>query len=87
MFEKPLNPVLGETFQAKSIDGAKIYVEQTSHHPPITNFLMEGPAHFPYKLYGNLEFKLGVKGAFTSAVFSAPGSITLLLPNGVEVKL
>lgn len=48
---------------------------------------MEGPSHFPYKLYGNLEFKLGVKGAFTSAVFSAPGSITLLLPNGVEVKL
>lgn len=27
LFEKPLNPVLGETFQAKCVDGSKIYVE------------------------------------------------------------
>lgn len=26
-FEKPLNPVLGETYQAKSADGGMIYVE------------------------------------------------------------
>lgn len=56
-------------------------MEQTSHHPPITHVLMEGPPHLPYKLYGYLEFKLGVKGAFTAAVFSAPGRITLELPN------
>ena len=27
LFEKPLNPVIGETYQAKCVDGAKIYVE------------------------------------------------------------
>lgn len=26
-FEKPLNPILGETFQAQGQDGSKIYLE------------------------------------------------------------
>ena len=26
-FEKPLNPVLGETYQAKAADGADMYLE------------------------------------------------------------
>jgi len=42
-FEKPLNPVLGETYQAKCADGADLYVEQTSHHPPVSHMLIEGP--------------------------------------------
>lgn len=42
-FEKPLNPVIGETYQAFSPDGARIYMEQTSHHPPVTHTLIEGP--------------------------------------------
>lgn len=42
-FEKPLNPVLGETYQAKCADGADLYVEQTSHHPPISHYLIDGP--------------------------------------------
>ena len=36
---KPFNPILGETFQAK-IDDADIYVEQVSHHPPISDVLI-----------------------------------------------
>ena len=42
-FEKPLNPVLGETYQARGADGAQIYAEQTAHHPPITHILIDGP--------------------------------------------
>lgn len=38
---KPFNPLLGETFQGKFYDGTKFYMEHTSHHPPITNFLIE----------------------------------------------
>lgn len=37
---KPFNPILGETFQA-SIGGIPIYLEQISHHPPITAFYMK----------------------------------------------
>jgi hypothetical protein len=34
---------LGETLQAEYNDGSKVYVEQTSHHPPVSSFLLYGP--------------------------------------------
>eukprot|EP01066_Platyproteum_vivax_P011538 Platyproteum_vivax@DN5239_c0_g1_i2.p1 len=37
-FIKPVNPILGETYQAMMKDGTRIYCEQTSHHPPIANW-------------------------------------------------
>ena len=43
IFEKPLNPILGETFQARGQDGAYLFMEQTSHHPPISHFYIDGP--------------------------------------------
>jgi len=39
----PLNPILGETFQAVNKSGCKIYLEQTCHHPPTSNLYMIGP--------------------------------------------
>jgi hypothetical protein len=45
---KPFNPILGETFQAK-IGESMYYVEQTSNHPPIFNFLVVGKS---YKIHG-----------------------------------
>jgi hypothetical protein len=35
--KKPWNPVLGETYVGGWETGAKIYSEQTSHHPPISD--------------------------------------------------
>ena len=35
--QKPFNPILGETFQCK-LNDSLFYLEQTSHHPPQTNF-------------------------------------------------
>lgn len=43
VFDKPLNPILGETYEAWGQDGAKIYMEQTSHHPPISHTIIDGP--------------------------------------------
>jgi hypothetical protein len=43
IFEKPLNPVLGETCEAYGQDGSNIYLEQSCHHPPISHFIIEGP--------------------------------------------
>ena len=37
---KPFNPYLGETMEAEYPDGSRIYFEHTSHHPPISNFLI-----------------------------------------------
>jgi hypothetical protein len=41
-FLKPLNPMLGETLHGECEDGAEYYVEQTSHHPPVSHFLVCG---------------------------------------------
>lgn len=41
---KPFNPILGETLQG-SIGGIPFYMEQISHHPPITTFFMKND-HF-----------------------------------------
>ena len=37
---KPFNPILGETFEV-SIGGIPLYMEQVSHHPPISAFYMK----------------------------------------------
>ncbi|KAJ9524250.1 hypothetical protein QJQ45_008429 [Haematococcus lacustris] len=48
-WKKPFNPILGETWQAELADGSSMFLEQISHHPPITAFNLEGPAaHRPY---------------------------------------
>ena len=48
---KPFNPILGETFQAR-INGYPIYMEQISHHPPISAFYYAGP---DYIINGSFE--------------------------------
>lgn len=50
-FLKPLNPILGETFEGSYPDGTKLYAEQTSHHPPVSSFLTIGP-NKSYTFYG-----------------------------------
>lgn len=57
----PLNPILGETVQRVLPDGSKFYGEQTSHHPPITNFLLEGPNNL-YRFSGFFEYKAWLSG-------------------------
>jgi hypothetical protein len=47
----PLNPILGETHQANKDDGTTIYLEQTSHHPPTSNYYMVGPEK-SYEMFG-----------------------------------
>ena len=42
-FEKPLNPILGETYQARMEDGTEVLLEQVCHHPPVSFMLLEGP--------------------------------------------
>jgi hypothetical protein len=51
--DKPFNPILGETYQAKIGDNL-IYCEQTSHHPPVLNFFIKNPNFISYG-YSALE--------------------------------
>lgn len=52
--DKPFNPLLGETHQGAYPDGTKFYCEHTSHHPPITNFLVEDRDEL-YRMFGYYE--------------------------------
>jgi len=42
-WKKPFNPILGETWQASLSDGSSMFMEQISHHPPVSAFHLEGP--------------------------------------------
>lgn len=54
--KQPINPILGETHTCM-IGDAHCYLEQTSHHPPISSFYVEGPG---YIYSGNYQIKPGI---------------------------
>jgi hypothetical protein len=54
-WNKPLNPILGETYQSQGDDGAMIYLEKVQHRPPVTYFLCTG-AKNAYRWYGYDSF-------------------------------
>lgn len=54
---KPLNPIIGETYQAIMDDGATLNVEQVSHHPPISYIILDGPNNI-YRFSGYYAFDL-----------------------------
>ena len=79
---KPLNPILGETFQG-SIGGYTIYVEQISHHPPISAFEMSTADPEKPRMTGYLEYE-----AFTGIrkmTGYKKGNITVSFPDGQVV--
>lgn len=48
---KPFNPILGSTYQATLGDGTPCYIEQTSHHPPVSHYLVQ-PESGDYQFTG-----------------------------------
>ncbi len=57
---KPFNPILGETFEGSYKDGSQIFLEQTSHHPPISSFQLIGPNGI-YHVHGSHEFAASLR--------------------------
>ena len=55
VFLKPLNPILGETYEMIWEDGSHEYVEQTSHHPPRSHFLIIGNEK-KWRYYGYFDY-------------------------------
>lgn len=54
---KPLNPVIGETYQANLADESVLTVEQVCHHPPISYLMLEGPDEL-YRFSGYQNFSV-----------------------------
>lgn len=48
-------------FEAFWPDGTEIYMEHTSHHPPVSNFLIRD-FNNKYRIYGHYEYKASLKG-------------------------
>ena len=53
---KPFNPILGETYQGH-INQCPIYLEQVSHHPPLSSYLYIGRG---YRTFGYIEPKIKI---------------------------
>jgi hypothetical protein len=76
-FEKPINPVLGETLYGKLEDGSDMYAEQSSHHPPITHFHIQNPL---YKLTGYFNFS--AKAGLNTVTVTNNGKKTFTFNDG-----
>ncbi|KAL4483593.1 hypothetical protein ABPG72_016874 [Tetrahymena utriculariae] len=82
-FLKPLNPILGETFQATYVDGTKLYGEQVSHHPPVSYFLAEGPnKSYLYSGYYLYEAKAG----WNSLTLKNKGKRSIVFKDGQKIN-
>lgn len=81
--DKPFNPLLGETNQGMFPDGTRYYCEHTSHHPPITHFLVEGPNN-SYRMHGYYEF-IGSMGK-NNLTSGLRGPINLEFPDGGRLR-
>jgi len=68
---KPFNPILGETYEATFDDGSQIFLEQSSHHPPVSNFEIIG-ADNKWYLYGYGEWSAGFRGNSVKGRQSGP---------------
>ncbi len=79
----PLNPRLGETLQAGLEDGTQIFMEQTSHHPPITHVLYIGP-NGSYVMYGKL--KLEGKLSINSMSFFSESKLKVRFQDGQTLE-
>lgn len=60
-WRKPFNPILGETWAGGLPDGSEIFLEQTSHHPPVSAFQLVGPGR-RYVFSGLSQPEVGFKG-------------------------
>ncbi|CAN8065571.1 unnamed protein product [Agarophyton chilense] len=66
---KPFNPILGSTYQATLSDGTPCYIEQTSHHPPVTHYTIR-PNDNKYLLAGFSGVQGGVVWGLDTAISS-----------------
>ncbi|GAB4824194.1 hypothetical protein N2152v2_011240 [Parachlorella kessleri] len=60
-FGKPFNPILGETYQAQYSGGIEVFVEQISHHPPISSWQVDD-RDGRFSFWGNGSWSASARG-------------------------
>lgn len=87
IWEKPLNPILGETLQGLYQDGSRVYMEQVTHHPPVSYFSLDGPTidgvrAYRWNGYAILSATLGMN----SATMKQEGYKAVEFADGTYIK-
>lgn len=76
--------MLGETLQASLADGSQIYVEQVTHHPPVSYIYVVGPSK-NYVAYGISGYEAQFKGTY--AVIHLDYKCTIKFRDGHEIVI
>jgi hypothetical protein len=84
-FEKPFNPILGETWQATLSDGTAVFMEQVSHHPPVAAFQLVGPGDV-YTLSGISQPAVQYKANGIKTLAKGHRSITFADGGRIEIQ-
>ena len=80
---KPLNPMLGETYECEWKDGTKFYLEHTCHTPPISHFYIKSSKNL-FIVSGYIDMEIGgiMKAMLKNSMQMIPkGKITIYLPE------
>ncbi len=80
---KPLNPMLGETYECEWEDGSKFYLEHTCHTPPISHFYIKSSKNL-FIVSGYIDMEMGgiMKAMLKNTMQMIPkGKITVYLPE------
>lgn len=80
---KPFNPILGETYEATWPDGSELFLEHTSHHPPISHFLAID-VQKKWKYWGYYEYQAKLRG--NSVIGKQEGPNNVGFPDGTVIK-
>lgn len=76
---KPWDPRLGETYVCKWPNGTTGFAEQTSHHPPLSNFQIISPNN-EWTIYGELNFDFDI--GLMESLLNQKGKFTISFADG-----
>ncbi|KAG2435871.1 hypothetical protein HXX76_007066 [Chlamydomonas incerta] len=85
-WRKPFNPILGETWQAALSDGTSMFMEQISHHPPVTAIHMEGPGG-SYRFRGLSQPTVSIQVKYYGFKTVAKGFRYVEFRDGTRIEL
>lgn len=83
---KPFNPILGETYQALFPDGTEVFCEQTTHHPPASNWEVV-PQNGSYKFTGNCTWSGSTRANMIKGLQKGPCHIDFADGSRVTYEL
>jgi len=83
---KPFNPILGETYQGIFEDGTEVFCEQTTHHPPASNFQVL-PTDRSFNFWGYGVFSASIRGNVIKGTQTGTNYVEFTDGTKIEITL